>query len=250
MENTENFIRAFEHVRSLGRVKTNRKGNTGIGKTLEDIIGVEENNLDAPDLHGYEIKSQRNLSSSYVTLFTKAPTNPKKVNNTLRLQYGSYDEHFPDIRVLHTSVFASRWNSHKSGYSYKLEVENAKEQLCLKIKEASTDRIVEDNIYWDFSTLNKIFNEKLQNLAFIQAHNETINGDEYFTFQKCTLFHGISLESFLNQTINGNIMFDIRIGAYKNINKPKTYGKTHDHGSGFRIRREKLSQLFDKVIEI
>lgn len=250
MENTEKFIKAFEYVRSLGRVKTNRTGNTGIGKTLEDIIGVEENNLDAPDLHGYEIKSQRNLSSSYVTLFTKAPTYPKRVNNTLRLQYGSYDEHFPDIKVLHTSVFASHWNSHKSGFSYKLSVENVKQQVCLKIKDAADDSIVEENIYWDFATLEKIFKDKLQNLAFIQAHNETINGEEYFSFEKCTLFHGVSLEKFLNQTIDGNIMFDIRIGAYKNINKPKTYGKTHDHGSGFRIRREKLSQLYEEVIEI
>jgi len=69
-------------------------------------------------------------------------------------------------------------------------------------------------------------------------------------FEKCTLFHGVSLQKFLAQTNEGNIMFDIRIGAYKNINKPKTYGKTHDHGSGFRIKREKLALLYDTVIEI
>jgi len=250
MENTDKFVKAFEYVRSLGRVKTNRKGNTGIGKTLEDIIGVEENNLDAPDLHGYEIKSQRNLSSSYVTLFTKAPTYPKRVNNTLRLDYGSYDERFPDIKVLHTSVFATRWNSHKSGYSYRLQVDESESKVSLKIREASSENIIKSDIFWDAQTLNKIFSDKLQNLAFIQAHNETINGEEYFLFEKCTLFHGVSLQKFLAQTNEGNIMFDIRIGAYKNINKPKTYGKTHDHGSGFRIKREKLALLYDTVIEI
>ena len=39
-------------------------------------------------------------------------------------------------------------------------------------------------------------------------------------------------------------MFDIRIGAYKNIKK-KTYGKLHDHGSGFRIKKDKLINFYD-----
>lgn len=250
MNNQEKFIRAFQHVKDLGRVKTNRKGNTGIGKTLEDIIGVVENNLDAPDLHGYEIKSQRNLSGSYVTLFTKAPSFPRGVNSALRLNYGSHDEHFPDVKVLHTSVFASRWNTHKAGFGYSLKVDQDDQKIKLLVKDSTSDVIVEDDIYWDFQVLHTIFSEKLQNLAFIQATNETIDGHEYFTFEKCTFFHGISLERFVTELNNGNIMFDIRIGAYKNVNKPKTYGKTHDHGSGFRIKKGQLPSLYDTVIEI
>lgn len=249
MNNEKKFVKAFEHVKSLGRIKTNRSGNTGIGKTLEDIIGVVENNLDAPDLHGYEIKSQRNLSGSYVTLFTKAPDNPRAVNSHLRLQYGSYDEHFPDVKVLHTSVFATRWNTHKSGYCYKLDFDDVNGKLKLLIKDANSSIVIEEKIYWSYSTLNKIFTDKLQNLAFVQAHNETIDGEEYFDFEKCTLFHGVSLSKFIAEAKSGNIMFDIRIGAYKNPAKPN-YGKTHDHGSGFRIKRVKLDTLYDTKIVI
>jgi hypothetical protein len=36
-------------------------------------------------------------------------------------------------------------------------------------------------------------------------------------------------------------MFDIRIGAYKVGDKR---GRTHDHGSGFRIKRSNLSLLY------
>ena len=249
MDNQEKFIEAFKHVRSLGRVKAARKGNTGIGKTLEDIIGVEENNLDAPDLHGYEIKSQRLLTSSYLTLFTKAPTSPKRVNNELRLKYGSFDKEFPDIKVLHTSVFASIWNTHKAGYGYSLQVDKEEEKIKLLIKDLETKSLVEDDIYWDFQTLNRIFNEKLQNLAFVQAQQEKINGEEYFTYEKCTLFYGIDIDKFICQVNKGNIMFDIRIGAYKN-KESKNYGKTHDHGSGFRIKCDKLVNLYDEKIEI
>jgi hypothetical protein len=45
--------------------------NIGIGKTLEDLIKRQDNNLSLPDLDGLEIKSQRLNSNSLVTLFTK-----------------------------------------------------------------------------------------------------------------------------------------------------------------------------------
>lgn len=41
----EKFTRAFEEVKALGFVKSNRSGHTGIGKTLEDFLGIVENNI-------------------------------------------------------------------------------------------------------------------------------------------------------------------------------------------------------------
>ena len=42
-------------------------------------------------------------------------------------------------------------------------------------------------------------------------------------------------------------MVDIRIGAYKT---GKNKGKTHDHGTGFRINKEDLEEFFDiEIIE-
>jgi hypothetical protein len=249
MDNQKKFEMAFSRVKEMGFVKSNRTGNTGIGKTLEDIMGIQENNIDAPDLHGFEIKSQRNLSGSYVTLFTRAPSHPKAVNNILRVEYGSYDEVFTDVKVLHTSVFSHRWNTHKSGYSYRLELDNINQKLLLLIKDMSTDKIVRSDVHWDYSVLDKIMNEKLQYLAFVQAHCKNIDGFEHFKFDQCSFYYGVSLDAFLRNVESGNIMFDIRIGAYKNIEK-KTYGKTHDHGSGFRIKKTSMNDLYDNFISI
>ena len=50
MINTLNdFIEEFEKVKAMGWIKTHRAGPTGIGKTLEDLLGIPENNLDEPD---------------------------------------------------------------------------------------------------------------------------------------------------------------------------------------------------------
>jgi len=248
MSDVESFKEAFLLVRGNGEYISNRTGNTGIGKTFEDAIGVIENNIDEADLHGFEIKSQRALSESYVTLFTKAPTSPKSANNKLRVNYGSNDAEFPDVKVLHTSVFANRWNTHISGFSYSLKVDRVEKKIYLLVKNMSTNIVVESDIYWTFEVVQKIVDTKIQNLAFIQADVRTVNGKEHFTFNRCSLYSGISLDKFLTYLDNGDIMFDIRVGAYKNPLKPKTYGKIHDHGSGFRIKKEVMRRLYDVEI--
>ena len=241
--NIQKFIEAFNDVKKLGELQSNRTGNTGIGKTLEDVMNVKENNINAPDLHGFEIKAQRKASSSYVTLFIKSPK-PPKVNNKLRLNYGSNDKIFKDIKVLHTSIFANKWNSHIGGYSYCLKLDDNKKKLFLLVKKTSNSNMVEDNIYWDYSTLDNIIKNKCQNLAFVQAKSIKKNDKEYFKFVSCKLYSGLTLEKFLDFCNNNYIMFDIRIGAYKN-KKKNTYGKLHDHGSGFRIKKDKLVNFYD-----
>ena len=45
----------------------------GIGKTLEDLLGIKENNFPGPDGITTELKSARKNSKSMLTLFTKSP---------------------------------------------------------------------------------------------------------------------------------------------------------------------------------
>ena len=37
--------RKLRAIQALGFVKTHRTGDTGIGKTLEDLLGIKENNM-------------------------------------------------------------------------------------------------------------------------------------------------------------------------------------------------------------
>ena len=52
-----------------------RKGNSGgIGNTLEDLLGIKENNLPIPNAAEWELKAQRINSSSLTTLFHIEPS--------------------------------------------------------------------------------------------------------------------------------------------------------------------------------
>ena len=83
----DDFIREYENIVKNGWIRTHRSGPTGIGKTLEDLLGIPENNIDGPDFGDYELKSCRINSNSMLTMFTRAPQ-PARANTYLRMKYG------------------------------------------------------------------------------------------------------------------------------------------------------------------
>lgn len=60
-------------IKSSGFVKTHRAGNTGIGKTLEDLLGIYENNVPGPDGDMVELKSARKEAKSMPNIEFKFP---------------------------------------------------------------------------------------------------------------------------------------------------------------------------------
>ena len=240
-ENIKKFEILFNTIKNRGFIESQRSSHTGIGKTFEDACGIIENNIDLPDFEGIEIKSHRSLSSSYITLFTKAPTNPKGINNVLRERYGSIDlKH--GTKVLHTSCFHSKFNSHKAGYNYKLDINEKKDQIDLIIKNSLTEEIENSEIYWSFLDIQTILEKKLKYIAYVEAETKKEKNKEFFRFSNCLIISGLTFLKFIELLRNDKIMFDIRIGTY---NSGKNYGKTHDHGSGFRIKRISVETELD-----
>ena len=244
--NLDLFIRDFNKVRDMGFTESRRSNSTGIGKTFEDLIGVAENNAKEADLHGFEIKSQRNLSGSYVTLFTKSPTLPKSANTHLRMSYGSFDSEHPDVKVLHTSIFHGRYNTHTAGAKFSLRVNRQESKLYVLVQR--DDGTIDDSVYYSFDNIKNAL-AKIENLAFVSADTRrNAEGKEEFNFTSAIIYYDfISFENFLDLVEEGVIMYDVRIGAYK---MGANRGKTHDHGSGFRIKKNDMQRLYRKSLKI
>lgn len=64
------FKKSFAKIKNAGWIRSKRKGPTGIGQTLEQLLGLDENNIALPDLGRVELKAHRIGSSSMITLFT------------------------------------------------------------------------------------------------------------------------------------------------------------------------------------
>ena len=161
MKNDKEFIiDKFKEVKKLGFVPSHRKNNTGIGKTFEDYVGVVENNLDEPDLAGFEIKSHREESQSYVTLFTKSPNFPLKANAYLNNKFGTPYENNPALNRLHTSMFASRFNTSKEKFSFRLINDRNVRLLRIGIYDINTKALIDSNVGYTYDCLEKILNKK------------------------------------------------------------------------------------------
>lgn len=59
------FIEKFTLLKKKGFVKSLRKGPTGIGHTLEQKLGMKENNIALPDIKGVELKAHRSGSNNF-----------------------------------------------------------------------------------------------------------------------------------------------------------------------------------------
>lgn len=240
MNMTKNFDelkKEFERIKQLGYVEAHRSGDTGIGKTFEDLLGKKEDNLAAPDFKDIEIKSQREATTSMITLFTKSPDFPKKVNTILRENYGNASSEHDGKKILHTTINAVNFNTHVSGYDFKILIDYDLRRLVLQIKEHGNNSILFDNAYWTFDNIERKLKTKLKYIAYVTAKEKKENKKTYFKYVDIKLITGLTIDKFLEALENGDVMVDVRIGVY---NKGKNKGKTHDHGTAFRITLNKL----------
>lgn len=240
-ENTIKISNAFHSIQNK-RFKAERKGSTAIGKTLEDALMIKENNFDAPDLHNFEVKSHHRESDSFSTMFTKSATLPRAVNTTLRKKYGNPDSVHQDVKVLHISIFAHKWTPNKlKEYEFRLRLNNKEQQLELITRDLFTKEY-EVSAIWTYEALKKTMFKKMKNLAYIDALKIIDkNHDEYFEYLSMELYYELDFNNFLILLESGDICFDLRMGAYKT---GKRKGKSHDHGSGFRIKAKNINKLY------
>lgn len=149
----DKFKEAIEQVEKKGFIPSHRSGDTGVGKTLEDELGVEENSVQAADLGEVELKATRRDSNSKLTLFTKAPKKRGVNSRVLRAQYGYQTDVSralnPNINILHTQVNGRDFNTLDGEPFLKLTTRD--DRLYL---EHAKDGILED-VYWEQEQLKK-----------------------------------------------------------------------------------------------
>jgi len=227
----DDFIREYTKIKEMGWIRTHRSGPTGIGKTLEDLLGIPENNLDEPDFGEYELKSCRLDSQSMLTMFTKTPQ-PARANTYLRQKYGysssAYDN---DEKVLHSTLTAARFVPiADTGNSLKIVCDDD------KISIANQNEI--ENVFWDRTALRRAFEKKYKNkFVYAKAESRGSGANEEFHFVEAYEVSGFDYDAMIDLLEQGKIFIDLRIGQYPD-------GRTHDHGTGFRIRESDHHLLF------
>lgn len=231
----EEFIELYQQIKNAGWIPTHRSGPTGIGKTLEDLLGIPENNLDEPDFGDYELKSCRKNSNSMLTLFTKTPM-PNGAASHLREEFGySSDAYDNDEKVLHSTLSADRYVPiADTGRQLKIQ--------CFEDRISIVDEFNNEHAFWTRDDLKKAFEKKYKNkFVYAMADSRGSGSFEEFYFNEAYEMSGFDYYAFVELLEQGRIYVDLRIGQYHGGIKN---GQTHDHGTGFRIREIDKPSLF------
>jgi hypothetical protein len=254
----ETLKQALKEICQRGWILNTRQGNTGgVGNTLEDLLGIQENNLPIPNAAEWELKCQRGESSSLATLFHMEPSPRalKFVPNILLPNYGWQHELAGDIYPPSEKSFRQTIHGlSRSDRGFMVVVDRNSRRVLISFDANSVDsrhsewkKEVASKVglgelnpqpYWGFDDLFHKAGTKLLNCFYIVADAKKEDGKEYFHYSKILQLEGFSLDKFLNALERGDVLvdFDARTG--------------HNHGTKFRLRQDKLSTLYNKVESI
>jgi len=256
----ESLIEKLKEISAEGWIENRRLGNDGgIGNTLEDLLGIEENNLPIPNASEWELKTQRIKTSSLTTLFhvEPSPRAMKFVPSILLSNYGwshqrageKYSENERSFRMtIHGNTRSDRGfgvqinnKERKVLISWDSSQVSGRHSEWLKqVKLIIGPHEINPQPYWGFDDLEHKAGTKLPNTFYVQASikKEKETKKEYFHYSKVLMLQKFNFKGFLNQLQEGNILidFDARTG--------------HNHGTKFRLRQNCLPKLYEKITEI
>ncbi len=223
----EKFKTKFAQIKEKGWFKSKRKGPTGIGQTLEQLLGIKENNVALPDLGTVELKAHRIGSSSMITLFTFNKKAWKMNPLDAIKKYGTKDEHG---RLGMYFTMARTPNS----MGLFLNVDDA----TISVRHVSGEVVAE----WQLETLAQRFMQKTPGLVFVSAFSEMRGDTEWFKYDRAQVLTETSPGIIHNQLISGNILVDLRLHDKGTA--------ARNHGTGFRATEDKLTLLFKNIKEL
>lgn len=160
--------------------------DTGIGRTVETVLGIEMNASQAPDYKGIELKSHREASRVRNTLFTQSPEweiSKLKSGREIVDKYGYIPEGY-DHKTLHVTLSANRPNPQGLGLLVQPQMGRleADEFSLLPMEDGSFGKI-EDVAAWQLINLHERLLTKHRETFWIDAETKVDYGREYF---RCT----------------------------------------------------------------
>jgi len=253
----ESLIAELQDINKRGWIPNARPGNVGgVGNTLEDLLGIKENNLPIPNAAEWELKCQRAESFSLTTLFHMEPSPRalKFVPKMLLPKYGWKHElagvdYSPDELSFRQTIHGL--SSSDRGFTIEIDHDNRKALVSfdaskVDARHAEWLETVKSRVglgelnpqpYWGFDDLHHKAGTKLLNCFYVQAEVMKQGNKEFFHYNRILILQGFSVDNFLTALIGGDVLvdFDARTG--------------HNHGTKFRLRQSARPKLYSNIRE-
>jgi hypothetical protein len=248
------LIDKLKAIAAMGWIQNARVGNQGgIGNTLEDLLGIKENNLPIPNAAEWELKTQRLNSSSLTTLLHIEPS-PRAilfVPQILLPKYGwahkEAGKKYPKNEMSFRQTIHGRSRSDRG---FMVVINRQERKVLISFDASMVDLRHKDWLglvekktglgelnpqpYWGFDDLEHKAGTKLLNSFYVQAEVKKEGRKEYYKYSKVMMLQQFNFEGFLKAIEDAKILvdFDARTG--------------HNHGTKFRMRQDCFPMLYGK----
>ncbi len=157
--------------------------DTGIGRTVESILGIEMNPSKNPDFKGIELKSHREASKVRNTLFTQTPEwaiSRLKSGKAIVDEYGYIPDGYTH-KSLHVTLTANRPNPQGLGLLVQPQLGLLEaDEFSLIALDDGTFRKVNDVAAWRLIKLHERLLTKHRETFWIDAETKHESGREFF----------------------------------------------------------------------
>ncbi|MFN3624559.1 MAG: MvaI/BcnI family restriction endonuclease [Hyphomicrobium sp.] len=226
----------LRQISSKGYLRTLRPGDTGIGFTLETMLGISANSKQAPDYKGIELKAKRSrigADRNRSTLFSKVPNwKLSPVGNALGLlKARGYVDGDGRLSLYHT---LSARGPNSLGLALDIDAEN--DWLRQVYHDPSTRRVVHD-VTWEIPILKNDLAAKHRQTFWVRAMCRGAGQDEEFHYVEVQRTRRPMTANFVALVEAGIITVDYALHK-------KSETRARDQGYLFKIHPDNLGALF------
>ena len=235
VNHAENLIEKLKTISLLGYVESKRSGDTGVGMTLETLLGIKANSSRTPDFNGIEIKASRKGSvPNRVNLFSQVPNwklSTCKSGKDILEKCGYIEPTKNRLQLYCTNSISPN----AQGLFLKIDDKNN-----LVESKRSTPSAVESIVVWDLDNLVKQLRAKHKSTFWVKAMSrKDENGKEHFHYVEVEMTESPFAANFSTLIEIGAITMDYTLSM-------KDTRKARDHGYLFKILPQNLDLLFPK----
>jgi hypothetical protein len=242
------LLKLLKDISDQGFVPSTTNADSGVGDTLESLLGIQRNSNRAPDYKGIEIKTSRlnrrtGRQDNRSTLFSKIPnweiSNLKSAREILD-QHG-YVSNSTGKRALQVTL--KNLPNAQGLFLVSNEKDSLIENLC------QNKDLRERVVAWKTDDLENSLREKHRNTFWVKAQTREIRGNEFFHYVQVIATSSPLVSNFSQLVDLGSIQMDFTISEKV---RPDGSIWVRDHGYLWKIAPEDIGLLFPppRVIDL
>ena len=238
----ENLLDRLQGICSMGFIPSVKGGDTGVGMTLEHVLGIPPNSDRGPDWNGIELKAHRiGRTRGRQTLFSEKPCwgHSRYSAEGLLDKFGYQDKRG------RTALYTTLYGSHYNPQGFRLIDKPDEDLMEVSYLNTATSENIPDTAVWHMEDVRKHFRDKHTCTFWVGAETRRTNRREEFHYMDVAVTRTPDYMRMEELIAVGWITVDFTLTYQPTERTPEKY-RARDHGYLWRANPQGMNALFDR----